>query len=80
MRMTPIACPCCGYGTLSERNADEICKLCWWHDDGQDSADADETRGGPNYELSLTQARLNFIEEGISCPGRKDLKVKPKSR
>jgi hypothetical protein len=72
--MTPIACPCCGYGTLPERNAYEICKICWWHDDGQDSAEADEVKGGPNYELSLTQGRLNFIEKGICCPNRKDLK------
>jgi len=37
---------------------------CFWEDDGQDDHDADEVRGGPNYSLSLTQARLNFSRIG----------------
>ncbi|WP_442894120.1 CPCC family cysteine-rich protein [Bradyrhizobium sp. AZCC 1721] len=28
-------CPCCGFPTLSERSAWEICCVCWWEDDGQ---------------------------------------------
>ena len=55
-----IACPCCGYLTLKKRADDDICPVCFWHDDGQDDADADEVRGGPNYTLSLTQARANY--------------------
>ena len=46
--------------TLSERGGFEICSVCWWEDDGQDDADADVVRGGPNGDLSLTQARKNF--------------------
>jgi hypothetical protein len=53
-------CPCCGYPTLPERAAYEICVLCWWEDDGQDDLDADEVRGGPNGALSLSAARANF--------------------
>jgi hypothetical protein len=34
--------------------------LCGWEDDGQDDSDADEVKGGPNYQLSLTRARSNF--------------------
>jgi hypothetical protein len=34
--------------------------LCGWEDDGQDDPHADEVWGGPNYELSLSQARSNF--------------------
>lgn len=57
-------CPCCLYRTLHERGGDDICPVCFWHDDGQDDHDADEARGGPNKDLSLTQARQNFAEFG----------------
>ena len=53
-------CPCCGFRTLYGRAGDEICEVCFWEDDGQDEHDADEVRGGPNGNLSLTQARTNF--------------------
>jgi cysteine-rich CPCC protein/DinB family protein len=59
-------CPCCRCRTLHGRGADEICKVCFWEDDGQDDHDADEVRGGPNRKLSLTQARRNFTEFGAS--------------
>jgi hypothetical protein len=59
-----IACPCCGYLTLDERAGFEICPICYWEDDGQTDIDADQVRGGPNRELSLTQARANYQEYG----------------
>ncbi|CAL2104427.1 protein of unknown function [Tenacibaculum sp. 190130A14a] len=37
-----IACPCCGYKTLESRNEFDICKICWWEDDGQDNEQADD--------------------------------------
>jgi hypothetical protein len=40
--------PCCGYLTLCGRAGYEICPVCFWEDDRQDSHDADEVRGGPN--------------------------------
>jgi hypothetical protein len=49
---------------LPERDADEICKVCFWQDDGQDDHDADAVRGGPNGRLSLTQARRNYARFG----------------
>jgi hypothetical protein len=61
-------CPCCGHRTLHERGGDEICKVCFWQDDGQDDHDADEVRGGPNKSLSLDQAQKNFAEYGASLP------------
>lgn len=57
-----LACPCCGYPTLSGRGDYEICLICWWEDDGQDDVDADEVFGGPNGPYSLTQARRNFAD------------------
>ena len=62
----PHRCPCCGFRTLGERGGYEICSVCFWEDDGQDEHDADEVRGGPNGDLSLTQARQNFREFGAS--------------
>jgi len=53
-------CPCCGYPTLTERGGYDICLICWWEDDGQDDASADEIWGGPNSDYSLTEARENF--------------------
>jgi Cysteine-rich CPCC/Protein of unknown function (DUF2442) len=52
-------CPCCKFKTLYGRGQDEICKVCFWHDDGQDEADTDRALGGPN-RLSLRDAQKNF--------------------
>lgn len=59
-----VSCPCCGFVTLLRRGWFEICPVCFWEDDGQDEDDADAVRGGPNRDLSLTQARANFREFG----------------
>ncbi|WP_425543148.1 CPCC family cysteine-rich protein [Rhodanobacter soli] len=67
----PLRCPCCGYKTIGERGVHLICEVCFWEDDGQDDASADEVWGGPNGNLSLTQARANYKLFGASC--RKDL-------
>ena len=63
-----LACPCCGHGTLGERGGFEICPVCFWEDDGQDSADAGVERGGPN-QTSLTVARRNYLAYG-ACDER----------
>jgi cysteine-rich CPCC protein len=55
-------CPCCGYPTIESRSGHDICCLCNWQDDGQDDANADVVRGGPNADYSLTEARGNFVE------------------
>lgn len=58
-------CPCCGYPTLEERAAYDICRLCNWEDDGQDDSSANKVWGGPNGDYSLTAARKNFKEHVI---------------
>jgi hypothetical protein len=64
-----VACPCCLYPTLRERGGYDICCLCDWEDDGQDDADADDVRGGPNGSYSLTEARENFRRYWVMyCP------------
>lgn len=55
-------CPCCFMPTLEKRAVYDICPICFWEDDGQDSDDADIARGGPNADYSLTEARNNFSQ------------------
>ena len=50
--------------TLTERGSFEIYRECDWEDDGQDDADADVVRGGPNGRLSLTAARELYGNRG----------------
>jgi hypothetical protein len=69
-------CPCRDYLTLPERGGYEICPVCFWEVDGQDEHDADIVRGGPNYRLSLTQARKNFAAYG-ACEERFLENVRP---
>ncbi|MGW5864654.1 CPCC family cysteine-rich protein [Streptomyces sp. NPDC055239] len=57
-------CEGAGRGTF------EICPVCFWEDDGQDDHNADRVRGGPNYGLSLTEARTNFRAMG-ACDERR---------
>ena len=74
-----FACPCCGYATLGEEGGYEICVLCFWEDDGQDDPKADENWGGPN-SVSLTEARINFLQFGASTPRRKMNTRKPNEK
>ena len=60
-----FTCPSCGFPTLTERDEHEICDICKWQDDGQDDQDADEIKGGPNSDLSLTDSRLKIGKELI---------------
>jgi hypothetical protein len=71
-----VACPCCGRATLSSRGAYQICPVCFWEDDGQDSADADVERGGPN-PVSLTTGRKNYLAFGASVPADRDKVRRP---
>jgi Cysteine-rich CPCC len=68
-------CPCCGYPTLDEPAAYEICCLCNWEDDGQDDHDADEVRYGPNGAYSLAAARLNFRRHWIMYDPDNDTRI-----
>jgi len=62
-------CPCCAYLTLYKIGGCEICPVCFWEDDGQGDTDADDIRGGPNGNLSLAQARINYRNLG-ACDAR----------
>ncbi len=70
-----FSCPCCGYPTLGNRGYYEICELCNWEDDGQDTSNADEVLGGPNQDYSLTEAQLNFEQYLVMYPPEKDQRI-----
>ncbi|GAB3145655.1 hypothetical protein GCM10027290_25910 [Micromonospora sonneratiae] len=65
------ACPCCGY-----RTGCETCPVCFWTDDGRRDAEADIVQDGPNGDLTLSHARLNFAIYGASHPRYQDM-VRP---
>ena len=58
--VSPRACPCCGYLTLSDWNDGswEICSVCNWEDD--EAQYRDQTYAGGANNESLEQARLRF--------------------
>jgi hypothetical protein len=53
-------CPCCGYRTIGERGGYEICRVCFWEDDGGNDIDA---HSGPNH-MTLREARASFERIG----------------
>jgi hypothetical protein len=61
-------CPCCGLPSLRAPAVFEVCRVCWWEDDGQSDADAGAPNHGPNGDLSLLQARVNFAARGSIYP------------
>lgn len=67
------SCPCCGYRTIGERGNYDICKVCWWEDDGQDNQHSEKIMGGPNYGISLVIGRYNYLIYGLYDPKRTDL-------
>lgn len=67
-------CPCCGY-----RTGCITCPVCSWTDDGQGDPDAGVVAGGPNGDVSLSDARLNFAIYGASHRRYLDVVRQPRS-
>jgi hypothetical protein len=65
---TRFRCLCCGYKTLEEPGAMELCPVCWWEDDGQNGSDPAKIRLTVNGELSLSEARANYVRCGAAHP------------
>ncbi|WP_245827571.1 CPCC family cysteine-rich protein [Paenisporosarcina indica] len=75
--MEKYTCDCCGYKTLNEKDSEEICEICFWHDCDIQFEDPDYW-GGPN-EPSLRDAQKNYfsfgaMEERFISKVRKPLK------
>lgn len=58
-------CFCCGYFTIEERGNYEICRVCFWEDDGSNYLDR---ISGPNH-MTLEEGRKNFLKFG-ACEER----------
>ena len=65
---TRFRCPCCGYRTLETVGALALCPVCWWEDDGQEDNDAEAVHMTVNGDLSLSEARQNFVRCGAAHP------------
>ncbi|HEX2926740.1 MAG TPA: glycosyltransferase [Ruminiclostridium sp.] len=59
-------CPCCGFKTLEKEppNTEEVCEICGWEYDFYQLCNPDDNSGA--NEVSLNQARKNFLEFGAS--------------
>lgn len=59
-------CPCCGYYTFGEPldNTFNICRVCFWEDDGVQLHDP--TYSGGANTVSLNEAKANYSEYGAS--------------
>ena len=55
-----VRCPCCDYYTLPERGRYDICRVCFWEDDGTLE---DHASSGPNH-MTLGEGRANFRKLG----------------
>jgi len=64
-----ISCPCCCYKTLDTRGDYDICKVCYWEDDGNDDLNAYSQVN----RMALIAAKENFRKFGVSDEGFLDL-------
>jgi hypothetical protein len=55
-------CPCCGYRTVEERGAYDVCPNCYWEDDGNEDPAA---YSSVNHQ-TLQQGRDHYHEFGAS--------------
>lgn len=54
------ACPCCGYKTLPERAAYDLCPVCWWEDEGLRPWEYSEPNG-----QTLVEAQQEFLAQRL---------------
>jgi hypothetical protein len=67
-------CPCCGYKTLPDRGAYDLCPVCWWEDEGVEPWEV----SGPNGR-TLVEAQQEYLTQRL--PHRlREGKVRPPKR
>jgi hypothetical protein len=54
------ACPCCGYKTLPDRGAYDLCPVCWWEDEGTEPWDVSDPNG-----RTLVEAQQEFLAQRL---------------
>lgn len=75
--MKKYPCPCCGYLTHLESTpgTDDICDVCFWHDDVYQSCYPDSVIGA--NPVSLNQAKENFRKFGAKTENHIEYIRKP---
>lgn len=58
-------CPCCDKGLVG-LDGDDICQVCWWHDDGYMGYGPDEVSGANGF--TMNEAKANVAAYGYCCP------------
>ena len=66
-----VICLCCGYRTLDERGAFDICPICFWED-------VLDIKSSANHLLTLRQGRENYKKIGACCKEELQYCRKPK--
>lgn len=69
-------CHCCGCFTLDEAFGEDICDVCFWHDNVVQSDDPDYA-GGANT-MSLNEARAAYKKCGAKATDRLKYVRKPR--
>ncbi len=54
------ACPCCGYKTLPDRAAYDLCPVCWWEDEGVEPWEY----SAPNGQ-TLVEAQQEYLAQRL---------------
>ncbi|RXM38169.1 hypothetical protein BOQ62_19125 [Chryseobacterium sp. CH21] len=55
-----FTCPCCNYKTILEKGNYQICRVCFWEDDGGD----DEFKYSYVNHMTLKEGKENFKTKG----------------
>jgi len=61
IEMKLLRCYCCGYKTLRGRGEYDICRVCWWEDDGG----SDPEKYSSVNHMTLQEGKLNFEKNGV---------------
>jgi Cysteine-rich CPCC len=67
-------CPCCGYKTLPDRGAYDLCPVCWWEDEGLEPWEYSEPNG-----QTLVEAQQEYLAQRLPYRLRSG-KVRPPKR
>lgn len=95
-RKRKLKCFCCGYLTLGERFAYDICPVCFWEDDaylvpvdgefrglsfeGVTEKDLLDIPSGANHGLTLREGRENYLRLGACTEEMVKYVRKPRKR
>jgi Cysteine-rich CPCC len=53
-------CPCCGYKTLPDRGAYDLCPVCWWEDEGVEPWEVSGSNG-----QTLVEAQQEYLAQRL---------------